>query len=377
MAAPGRRRVFVLATLAAAAAFAASTSAGTPAAPAVLPLPRPGTCILATGNACVPFIVGLEAPAGLALVFDHGDGGFGMLRLPGSGCLDISRGAGGDILFCLDGAAGGVVVLTPEDGGSRRIALPEFLGRPEHAVETDLDGDGVPEILLADFDAGFVAAAGQRPGSPVLLALPESLAKAAVAFDPDGDGDLDVAFCSCWRGTGMVENDGGFERAARILLDSRGMKDIQPLDFDLDGDCDLVAAACSEPVVLLLENRGLDGWHSTSVQLGAVPKAIAIADLDQDEFPDLVVACAGGNGAALEWLLNPGLSDRGGWRKCFAIPGSFTAVAVSGGLTGLVAACSIGPDGSGCLLTIYGDHRGELPVDAGSAPAHQMQHVHD
>jgi hypothetical protein len=353
MQSPGRRRALVLAALAAVAAVAAQSAAGVPQALAVLPLPAPGTCILATGNACVPFLVGLEAPAGLALIFDRGEGGFGMLRIPGPGCLDISGTAGGGILICLDGPEGGVRVLAPSRGVSRQVALPDFLGRPEHAVEADLDGDGLPEILTACNEEGFVAATSQGECPRMLLALPESLAKAAVAFDPDGDGDLDIAFCGCWRGTGMVENDGGFELAGRILLDSRGMKDLQPLDFDLDGDCDLVAAACSEQVVLLVENRGRDGWLQTQVPVGAVPKAIAITDLDRDTFPDLVVACAGGDGAALQGLLNPGLSDGGGWTECFSIPGSFTAVAVSGGRTGLVAACSFGPDGSGCLLTIY------------------------
>ena len=152
----------------------------------------------------------------------------------------------------------------------------------------------------------------------------------------------------------MVANEGGFERSERILLDSRGMKDLMPLDFDLDGDCDLVAAACSEPVVLLLENRGMDGWHPATVQRGAVPKAIAVTDLDRDAFPDLVVACAGGEGAALSGFLNPGLSGSGGWTGDFSIPGSFTAVGVSEDGPGLMAACSMAPEGSGCLLTIYG-----------------------
>jgi hypothetical protein len=343
----------VLATLAAAAAVAASAPAGTPSALAVLPLPRPVTSILATGNACVPFLVGLEAPGGLALVFDHGDGDFGMLRLPLCGCLDISGTAGGDILFCLDGSAGGVFVLAPPGCGSGFIGLPDFLERPEDGMETDLDRDGVPDILLTDFDAGFVAAVERGPGSTVLLALPESLARAAVAFDPDGDGDPDVAFCGCWRGTGMVVNDGGFERAERVSLDSRGMKDLVPLDYDLDGDFDLAAAACSEPVVLLLENRGSEGWYAATLRAGAVPKAVVVTDLDSDSFPDLVVASAGGDGAALAGLLNPGSSGRGVWSECFSIPGSFTAVGLSEERTGLMAAGSIEPDGPGCLLTIF------------------------
>ncbi len=328
----------------------AAVAAALPVLLEEIALPSVATSVTATGIPSAPFLLGMEAPGGIALVLVGGDCSFGLFRLPGFGCLDLSVSSGGSLCACLAGPVRGVRIFDLTGGGVFEPALPGFLVMPEDALLSDVTGDGVEDLVLADFEAGMVAVLDLSSAAEpcVLLAQEVSMARAAVPFDPDGDGRTGLALCGCAEGIGIIDApwDAG---ALRETLDPAGAKDLLAVDLDLDGDDDLVAVPCSECRLTVLENLAEDGWAVTSIPLEAVPKAVVTAMLDWDSLPDLVAATAGSPAAGVTGLSNPGRPGLP-WNAVFDLPGACTALCVS---DGLMATCSYGGRGEAPRLSIY------------------------
>jgi len=250
----------------------------------------------------------------------------------------------------------------PTSGGA--LAVGDFDGDERPDVARVLAGDARLEVRRAA--SGWKAAQG--PAASGITGL------LAVDFDNDGRLDLighgprGVAF---WKGKG----DGSFEQAEVGLGDALGAA-AAVLDFDLEGDLDLVVAGGEKsdlyrnalpgpleaigkqalPAQLLGGARGLvasdldrDGdpdlavahakgiaWidnlrqgkladRTASGGLGqtAPAAAVASADLDNDGFPDLIAASAAGQGLAL-WHNRRGRFEP--WRPAGLPTGSLVAV---------------------------------------------------
>jgi tetratricopeptide (TPR) repeat protein len=176
----------------------------------------------------------------------------------------------------------------------------------------DFDGDGKPDVarIVAPLPASDAPPRLEirRAAAPEPAAGPQARGIAGLlAADLDNDGHEDLigygpSRAIFWRGKG----DGGFEDATAAAGLTRGGGDAAAaLDFDIEGDLDLVLAGGDAGGELYRNNLAgpLEpiGAQALPRELpGAGARALVVSDLDRDGDLDLAVAHAQG----IAWLDN-------------------------------------------------------------------------
>lgn len=198
-----------------------------------------------------------------------------------------------------------------------------------HCAAGDLDGDGFPELAVANYLSSSGGATqsqlyrnfgGTLESSPSWLSGGDTFYSFSCAFgDPDGDGDLDLAFACGEQYSGVRERGRVFRNLGGTLestpswqmAQARMSYDTQWVDVDQDGDLDLSFISAEGPALIY---RNVDGvvettpaWESADADDG---NSLIWGDVNNDGFPDLVTANndqLGGDGY-FELYLN-----QGGW----------------------------------------------------------------
>jgi hypothetical protein len=192
-----------------------------------------------------------------------------------------------------------------------------------------LAGGAAPEVVAVDMLAGLVLAADPREPSGrmrLLAHVPHPCHVEAVDLDRDAHMDLLVADLGAakpgddLRGTVSWLRrlpEGGFAPVVLAAALPR-VADVQPGDFDGDGDLDLVVAAFgwrAEGGILLLENR-TERWseprfvkHVLDERTGAIH--VPVTDLDRDGRLDFVALISQHHEAVVAFLGD----GNGGFRK--------------------------------------------------------------
>ena len=172
-----------------------------------------------------------------------------------------------------------------------------------HLQIVDLDADGLPDILACDGRSTHVIWVRQSPKgiwTEIPLGDAETMVPAhTVTVDLDRDGKLDIVVAglgSVWPTDEFVgrvvwlRNLGGkFE--SRILADElRRVSDVQPADFDGDGDIDLIVAefGYDHGRTLYLENQGDMTFNDRPLRAYPGCSHVPIADYDGDGDPDCI-----------------------------------------------------------------------------------------
>ena len=184
----------------------------------------------------------------------------------------------------------------------------EESGRYSYDIEVvDIDGDGDLDVVEAAADSGKIFWF-ENDGTPETNSDDDywtstkiengfGWASDVAATDIDGDGDMDV-IGTAYTGdkVSWFVNDGspdGANWVAYSIGTPNGPISIVTVDFDYDGDIDVLCVANDGDKIKLYTNDGTPdaGWSATNIATNVDDVAdIFVADLDFDGYLDVVAA---------------------------------------------------------------------------------------
>lgn len=205
------------------------------------------------------------------------------------------------------------------------------LNGPEQTVIADLDGDGKPDLIVADTynnsisifrnisTNGTLAASSFAPRVD-LAATSGTYSPFVVAVaDVDGDGKLDIIateygdnLVSVYRNNCTPGNISSNSFATRVdFATGAGCQGVAVMDLDGDGRPDIVTANASDGTVSILRNTSVAGSLTTNsfapkvdIATGAGCQRVAVGDLNSDGKPDIVAANNDGTISILQNIIS-------------------------------------------------------------------------
>lgn len=200
--------------------------------------------------------------------------------------------------------SGGKTYPTTELEFEYRPVGPEFSGYPliTNVQILDFDGNGRNEIIACDATKNSVSLFSVSPEGKwkeEVIISDVTVPGHATAVDIEQDGDLDIIvsiLTNIYPDDELIGRVELYEKVGDqfirhvILEDVRRVTDVQPGDFDGDGDLDLAVAVFgyNRGEVLWLENQG--GFKFQKHQLLIAPGAIHVPVADYDKDGDLDIA---------------------------------------------------------------------------------------
>jgi FG-GAP-like repeat len=272
--------------------------------------------------------------------------------------------------------------------GAQRVAL------------ADLNGDGKADLAITNYTSqktvSVLLGNGNGTFEPETLYTVGPNTTGIVAADLDRDGDLDLVvgwyddiFLKSWIALLVNEGTGRFKVSKNLLLTNDSESPVvAAADFNGDGRMDLAAAGWRSDQHIVLLNRRKLSFAQTAYTAGASSTSLRAADVDADGDSDLVSATLGTTSTGtVSYLKNKGngkfassVSIDAGAQPAGVDVADFDgdgrpdlAVANSGATTGDIQTQR--PDGTFANPPIYLGVSGQLPLDTASADFNMDGHV--
>jgi hypothetical protein len=273
-----------------------------------------------TFQAAVTYGSGGYGTASVAVADVNGDGKPDLLvanpcATPDFSGTCFSNGSAGVLLGNGDGTFQPALSYDSGRAGTNSIAVADF------------NGDGNPDVVVGNFNDSVGILLGNGDGTFRLGAIYSSQAEFSVAVaDVNGDGKPDLLVANLYNDMAVLlgNGDGTFQPAVVYNPGGFDASSIVAHDVNGDGKPDLLVAnwfvnnqnSKADGVVGVLLGNG-DGTFQPAVTYdsgGLQPSSIAVADVNGDGKPDLVVGncsfsggsinCTTGNGAVDVLLAN-------------------------------------------------------------------------
>lgn len=184
------------------------------------------------------------------------------------------------------------VALSGPQSGPHRMIVADFNndGSPDLA-HSNQTASGFVSVYLGSKNGVFGAAKNANVGnSPIGLA----------AGDLNKDGNLDLVVSN--NGDGNIsylagDGKGGFASAVNISVGIFGIEGVAIADIDNDTNLDVAVVYPLMNQVVLYKGDGKGGLavQATKVSVGSSARYLALADVNGDKLPDLLVPNAGSN----------------------------------------------------------------------------------
>jgi len=270
--------------------------------------------------------------------------------------VDLDRDGLLDIVFC-EAKENKVVWLRQSSPGVfEEITVASNLQAPVHVEAADMNGDGFLDLIVSSMGVLFpdndqigtvfiLENDGHQHFAPHIVLENTARVTDARAADLNGDGKPDLVLAQFGYDQGQVswlERTGPWEFRRRVLLELSGCINVAVADFNGDHKPDIIALLSQQwEEIYYFENLSAGEfskkriWGSTNEDYGS--SGISVCDLNRDGQPDILYTNGDGFGPAstpgprpwhgLQWLENVG-NGNFRYHRLGNLPGAYSPVGV-------------------------------------------------
>ncbi len=243
-----------------------------------------------------PSITGISAsgpPGNYTLTATAGGGSAAALPTGKVTFVDTSKGNAQVATAVLGGGGSGLSWINSQ--------TPAAVSQPQSLAVADLNGDGIPDIVVANYEYDSVTVLlgkGDGTFTTAPSAATGQLPSSVVGGDFNGDGIPDLAVSNAGDSDVTIllgKGDGTFTASAVSPSTGYWPYSVAVGDFNGDGIQDLAVANQGSNSLTILLGKG-DGTFRTSVEspaTGMTPNWVAVGDFNGDGIADLAVANEG------------------------------------------------------------------------------------